>query len=143
TWTRLIDESTNNPIFGMGLNNLRNYLATDWHLLPTVHNCYLSMFFELGLAGLLAYLMIVVSIIRTGCRLARTPPYAAGQWRGIAILAVIAAHQIPSLFANNLYLTEVGHVMVFAYIGAVVGRYEQYRSQSSSCRFGNTDGSRA
>jgi O-Antigen ligase len=123
TWSAITRGGLNNvvTVAGIGLNNLRDALNQTGHVLGTTHNCYLSMLMELGLFGLLSYLAIVASILKQGLRLYGRNSNGFGAWLGISILAIMVAYQIPSLFANNLYLTGVSHVFVFALIGGVAG----------------------
>jgi hypothetical protein len=121
TWEAIVQIACNNLVSGIGLNNIRDVLAQTGHVLGTTHNCYLSMLIELGLVGLLSYLAIVASIVKRGLRLHRKNLHGHTAWLGIYSIAIIVAYQIPSLFANNLYLTGVSHVFVFALVGGVAG----------------------
>ena len=123
TWGAITGGGLNNlaTVAGIGLNNLRDTLNQTGHVLGTTHNCYLSMLMELGIFGLLSYLAIVASILKQGLRLYGKNGNGFGASLGISMLAIMVAYQIPSLFANNLYLTGVSHVFVFALIGGVAG----------------------
>jgi O-antigen ligase len=60
------------PIFGVGINNfavaMKDYLTVDlsnaW--ISTVHNKYLLVWGETGIIGLLAFLWVLISALRTG-----------------------------------------------------------------------------
>jgi O-antigen ligase len=127
TWQLAIHEGLKQPLLGIGLNNLRDILGAAVLRMPTLrnltapHNCYLSILVELGVVGLFAYLMLIVSLLRTGIRLYRTGSTAQTQWRGIAILFLLTAHFIPAFFSTILYNPVVSHVYVFACIGAIAG----------------------
>jgi hypothetical protein len=130
TWAAVVQIARNNLVSGIGLNNIRDVLAQTGHVLGTIHNCYLSMLIELGLVGLVSYLAIVASIIMPGLRLQQTDIHRHTAWLRISTVAVMVAYQIPSLFANNLYLTGVSHVFVFALIGGVAGLIGEGRLRS-------------
>ena len=80
----------------------------------TVHNSYLAIFSELGVIGLITYMAIAVSIIRTGLNLYRTGPRIRDRWQGVALIAVMAAYLTPALFANTIYiLTPLHHLYTY------------------------------
>jgi O-antigen ligase len=145
TWLASVGEATRQPIFGIGLNNLRDSLAkiemgfgnaTNY---ATVHNSFLSLFVELGATGLLAYLGMVASIIRMGINLYRTGQYARDQCRGAAVIAIMLAYLIPAMFANILYVTIcLMHVYVFVVLGAISGVYGP-RGQSLATYYSSED----
>jgi putative inorganic carbon (HCO3(-)) transporter len=128
TWSAAIQEGIKDPIFGIGLNNLRNFLAEstarfgDERSYSTVHNSFLAIFTELGVIGLITYMGIAVSIIRKGFNLYRTGLHARDRWRGVALIALMAAYLTPALFANTIYtLTPLHHLYTYVFAGAVAG----------------------
>jgi hypothetical protein len=133
-WQVAIQEGMTNPLFGIGLNNLRNVLTTSRITMEGVrsltvhHNCFLGFFVELGAVGLLLYLLIVSCIIHTGLIICRLGPGYRDRWRGIAVVAILAAYLIPAFFSTILYYPGVSHIYVFAYAGAIVGLYRARHS---------------
>jgi O-antigen ligase len=123
-------EGLKHPFIGIGHNNLLFVYGTirkSERSLPSAHNVYLTLFAELGLFGLVAYMGLTVSILRQGWQLYRAGPQAVDRWWGIGIIAILAAYLIPPL-ANNLQLRpSLCHVYVFASLGAIVGLYSPHR----------------
>jgi hypothetical protein len=71
---------------------------------------------------------ILASIIRAGWRVHRDHKNTDKAWLAVATVAILVAYQIPGLFANNLYLTGLSHIFVYAFIGGTVGIGVQDRS---------------
>lgn len=129
-WQIAMHEATKAPIFGIGLNNLRDILGTTHIRLEgvksetTVHNSILSILTELGVVGLIAYLAIVTSIILMGLRLYSKGMHSQDRWRGAVILGVMTAYLVPTLFANELYgVVNLGSVYIYAVLGGIAGLY--------------------
>jgi O-antigen ligase len=133
TWTAVLEQSMKDLFTGIGLNNLRDFFFEEknWRLLSTTHNCYLSMLIELGIIGLVSYLAIIGSIIKKGWGLYRHHTSARSEWFGVATISIMVAYQIPSLFANNLYLTGLSHIFVYAFVGGIAGVWAQDTSPLS------------
>jgi O-antigen ligase len=131
TWDIAMREGIQRPIFGVGLNNMRDTLASSRQTYMgiysyfDVHNSFLSLFAELGIVGLLAYLAIVASIIQTGLYLYRWESSPLARWRGIAVISIIVAYLIPSLFANTLYFVELHHFYMYTFVGSIAGLYSE------------------
>jgi O-antigen ligase len=130
TWTVAIDSGLKSPIFGIGLNNLREVLATNTARVegvrnfPRVHNSFLQILAEQGVVGLVVYLAIIATIMRLGIRLKRTCLDPRDKWRGITLIAIMAAYLMPAMFASTLHMhISLIHVFVYAFCGAVAGRY--------------------
>ena len=135
TWTVAIESGLKSPIFGIGLNNLREVLATNIaefegvRNCPRIHNSYLAILAEQGVVGLLLYLAMVVSMMRAGMDLYRAGFEPRDVWRGVAVLAIMAAYFLPAMFAATLHVhIPLTHVFVYAFCGAVAGRYGQVRA---------------
>lgn len=121
------------PMFGMGLNNLRDVLYGVYGgkggYYSTVHNSWLSILLELGAVGLFVYSGIVLSFIRMGLNLYRRGTNSLERWRGIAVIAILVAYLTPALFSNNLYLTNsLTHLYVYVFVGAIAGLYGRRHS---------------
>jgi len=126
-WQVLIREGSKRPIFGVGLNNSRDLLTEKKVQFKgvesetTSHNSFLSILAELGAVGLLAYLVIVGSIIRMGLRLYRAGAHSWDRWRGATVLAIMVAYLGASQFANTLYLHGLIHIYAYVVVGAIAG----------------------
>ena len=143
-WQNIIDEIAKSPVFGIGLNNLRDALDQTTSYVEGVksethaHNSPLSLLAELGLVGFLVFAAIVGSIIRTGLNLYRTGPNIWDRWRGIAIVAIMGSYVVSSLFANTLYIPAVSHVYIYMLVGGVAGMYGRQRAVSALSRSRNS-----
>jgi O-antigen ligase len=126
-WEITLREAFKQPVFGTGLNNLRDVLAQSRIQFEGVksethhHNSFLAFFAELGVVGLFAYLMVVGTILFTGLTLYRRGAYPHDRWLGIGIIAIMAAYLVPALTSSLLHIPGVSHVYVFACIGAITG----------------------
>jgi len=131
TYRIMMNEMSSNPVFGIGLNNVRDLLAEEkesaygMRSYSVSHNSYLSLGTELGAIGIVAYLVVVGSIVGTGVRIHRMGKYPQDRWRGIGVVAIMIAYLIPAAFDSTLYQTWVSHVYVFVYVGAIAGLYCQ------------------
>jgi O-antigen ligase len=128
TYALVVEAAGKNPVFGIGLNNLRDYLRersryVDGKILGTAHNSYLAIFAELGIFALIAYLAIMWSIYRTGFRIFRTAEDPTARWRGMGAIAMLTAYLVPGLFTHLVYGQLFAHIYLFASLGAIVGRY--------------------
>jgi O-Antigen ligase len=135
TWGVVIQEfPTNKIIFGIGLNNLRYFLAEKWQgssrLLLTIHNSYLAIVFEQGIIGLTIYLLMVASIIQMGLKLYQNSTHPRIKWLGIAVIAIMLDYLVPALFDNTLYLSDLAHIYVYVTIGGIAGLYTLHPSDS-------------
>jgi O-antigen ligase len=135
TWVATIQLASEGPVFGVGLNNLHGLLGrtqlTVGHMAnySTPHNSYLSILVELGAIGLLVYLGIVASIVKRAISLYKSPN-PQDVWRGITVIAVMVAYQVPSLFSNIFYTQGLIHVYVYVFAGAVAGLYSRHELRS-------------
>jgi putative inorganic carbon (hco3(-)) transporter len=136
-WKITLEEAVKAPIFGVGLNNLRDILGTTQIRLQgvksetTVHNSILSILTELGAIGLIAYLAIIISLILMGLRLYSRGMHSRDQWRGAVILGVMTAYLVPTLFANELYRVQnLGSVYIYAVLGGIAGLYSRRQAGS-------------
>lgn len=124
-WELAAQQGIENPIFGIGLNNLRDVYYRNFGGYTGTHNFFLSTFAELGLLGLLAYLAAMASIIGTGLTLYRKGPQPHDCWRGIAVIAVLIANLTPALFAGTITATGVMLVYVYVFVGGIAELYSQ------------------
>jgi O-antigen ligase len=127
TWNATVQLTLEAPFAGVGLNNLNGLLARmstkfdGFGNYSTPHNSYLSIVAELGAIGLFAYIGIVISIIQRGLNLYRKRHSSHDLWRGITLLALMAAYQVPSLFANTFYISGLIHVYMYTFVGGIAG----------------------
>jgi len=137
TYEVMIEEMSSNPVFGIGLNNMRDVLwekkrqQTSYGVraYTVSHNSYLALAGELGAMGLLAYLAILASIFRTGRRVFRMGKHPQECWRGIGVIAIMVAYLIPAAFDTTLYRPWLPPIYVFVYFGGVAGLYDLSRLQ--------------
>ena len=136
-WQILLKESLQNPILGVGLNNSRDTLFKRKIYFKgakseiTAHNSFIALWSELGIIGLFAYLGIAMSILIFGYRLYRRGEKHQDRWRGVVILALMAAYHVPANFAISHYIVGLIHVYLYALIGAIAGQYSRRQSVSS------------
>ena len=129
TYRIMVNEMSNNPVFGIGLNNVRDVLAEEKESAHGMrsyafsHNSYLALATELGAVGILVYLAVAVSLLRTGLRVFRMGRNAQDRWRGIGIIAIMVAYLIPPAFDSTLYQPWVSHIYVYVYAGGMAGVY--------------------
>jgi O-antigen ligase len=124
-WAIALNEGAQHPIFGIGFKNLQNELAGQLGAAYGAHNFFLASFAELGLSGLIAYLIVIASVIRTGLHLYKRGVDACDRWRGAALIAVVTSHLVPSLFANAVESTNLTLIYLYALIGAIVSVYNR------------------
>jgi O-antigen ligase len=94
----------------------------------TAHNSYISILAELGLAGLVGFLMIQVSIIQMSFSLYRNGRRLTDRWRGAAIVALMVSYSVSSLFEILTFHPTVAQVYVYVFIGAIAGLYRSLGS---------------
>lgn len=113
-WQIPIGMLRENPLFGVGIGNylsaFTNYvfshpeLSVGW-VVYGAHSIYLTIGAEMGLAGLLVFALIIISIFRTGLYLhKRFSSPSATYWRYLnaGILAALAAFLVNGLTSNTL-----------------------------------------
>ena len=137
TWSVAIQSGLREPVFGIGLNNLREVLVTNSaHIkgvgnFPRVHNSFLAILAEQGIVGLIMYLAIIASIVRLGLRIAQTSLNSGDRWRGITVIAVMATYLLPAMFASTIHEPlPFSPVLVYAFWGSIAGRYECLRAKN-------------
>jgi len=126
-WNIAIELGTQNPIFGVGFSNLLEVFGGQLGTVYSAHNFFLTLFAELGIAGLLAYLAALGCIFRTAMTLYRKGPGDQDRWRGITMIAVITASLAPALFANTMHTAGVVLVYMYVFLGGIGGMYSQDR----------------
>ena len=118
-WQAAVDMARDDLWTGVGFGNYEaayiDYALINWpDALGHAHNYYLTLLAEVGLPGLLAYLLLWLAVVWQTARLARR---LAWPERGVAVglLAAWAAlavhHLVDKLYVNNIYV----------HVGAMVG----------------------
>ncbi len=126
-WIVQFQAGIQNPVLGIGFNNVRELLATTRiyfmgvRSLISSHNCFLALFVELGIFGIFMYLAVMYSIIRAGARRFHRSPRREDKWLGICSVAILVGHLVPGLTSIILYIPTVSHVYVYACLGALAG----------------------
>ncbi|HFE65932.1 MAG TPA: O-antigen ligase domain-containing protein [Chloroflexi bacterium] len=111
-WQAAVDMARENLWLGVGFGNYEpayaDYALLNWpYPLGHAHNYYLNLAAEVGVVGLLAYLVLWTAVFWQTIRLLRRLDWPA---RGIALglLAVWAAisvhHLVDKLYVNNIYI---------------------------------------
>ena len=133
-WRLILNEGFSNPVYGIGIHNLRYLLATTnlagWNssMVNTAHNSFLAIASELGIIGLIIYAAVILSILSTGLVLYQRGAITQDKWRGAAIISILVAYLTPAMFANTLYLeTPLHHVYAYAYAGAIAALDDRRR----------------
>jgi O-antigen ligase len=130
-WQLLLQEFVNEPILGHGFNNARDFLASrslqfeGVNSVRHAHNTFLAFLYELGVAGLFAYLAVVGSIAHMGLKLYQKGHIPQDRWLGIIVVAIMVAYLVPAFFGTTLYLTVISHIYVYAFVGGIAGLYRQ------------------
>jgi hypothetical protein len=83
----------------------------------------LAIIAELGILALVTYLGIMWSIYRASLRIFRVEQNPAARWRGMAAMAMLTAYLVPGLFTHLVYGQLFAHIYIFAFLGAIFGRY--------------------
>jgi putative inorganic carbon (HCO3(-)) transporter len=104
-----IDMIGDNLVVGVGANNfaivLDQYLTVDFSTawISTVHNRYLLVWAETGIIGLVALLYFLLSALRRGAKLARTPDrmYALASIGLLGGIAAAMVHMLVELYHSR------------------------------------------
>ena len=124
-WIVQLQAGIRNPVLGIGFNNVRELLYDNRiyfmgvRSLVDSHNCFLALFVELGLCGLVAYLAIAVSIVRASLKCLHGAGRREDRWLGIVSMAILVGHMVPGFTSILLYMPNVSHVYVYACLGAL------------------------
>jgi O-antigen ligase len=122
----LLDRATSlaitHPVIGLGMGNFHIYSIQE----QVAHNSYLEISAELGLAGLIAYLILMFSPLRSLRRIERetrdmpSPPGNSGlltkhgdYYLSIALQAAFVAYLVCSFFSSIEYLWYVYYLVAY------------------------------
>jgi len=131
TWIATLRIALTSPFFGVGLNNLYGLLSIDivtyagFENYSTPHNSLLSILAELGTVGVVVYVAALMAIVKMGVGLYRRGGRLQDRWRGVALVAIMVAYIMPSLFAQTMGIPGLIHIYVYVFAGAVAGRYSK------------------
>jgi putative inorganic carbon (HCO3(-)) transporter len=111
------------PVIGLGMGNFHSYSIQE----QVAHNSYLEIAAELGVAGLIAYLILIFAPIRSLRRIERetrdsqSPPGGAGPEGGhhdyylsVALQSAFVAYLVCSFFSSIQYLWYVYYLVAYA-----------------------------
>lgn len=106
-----------NPLVGVGSNNIWRYFLNDWNVYTTVHNLYILLLSEVGVIGLVLFLMISFITMKETYVLAHNDRYCTGIPLGI-LCAMIGMH-IDFLWTWLYRVTTIGS-MYWAICGLAI-----------------------
>jgi putative inorganic carbon (HCO3(-)) transporter len=122
-WGEVVTLADRNPVTGIGPNMTQ--LGTDEAKKP--HNDFLRAYVETGVLGLLAYLAMVVLMVRTGVHaVRRAPPDSTARGVAVGFLACAVAFVAVSAVSNVLSnVVTLWYLMAFAALATAVARGER------------------
>jgi O-antigen ligase len=104
------------PIVGVGIGNFHFYSIHE----KAAHNAYLEIAAELGVMGLLAYLIIILAPLRSLRRIERQTRGRRSKseremyWLSVSIQAALVAYMVCSFFASIEYLWYLYYTAAYA-----------------------------
>jgi len=104
------------PIFGVGMGNFPIYSIRD----KPAHNAYLEIAAELGVMGLIAYLIVIFAPMRSLRRIERQTRGMRSKnekemyWLSVSIQAAFIAYLVCSFFASIQYLWYLYYTAAYA-----------------------------
>jgi O-antigen ligase len=104
------------PIFGVGMGNFHIYSIKE----KAAHNAYLEIAAELGVMGLIAYLILILAPLRSLHRIERQTEVMRSKseremyWLSVSIQASFIAYMVCSFFASIQYLWYLYYTAAYA-----------------------------
>jgi putative inorganic carbon (hco3(-)) transporter len=104
------------PLIGVGMGNFHIYSIHD----KPAHNAYLEIAAELGVMGLIAYLILIFAPLRSLNRIERQTRGKRSKsawemyWLSVSIQAAFIAYMVCSLFASIQYLWYLYYTAAYA-----------------------------
>jgi O-antigen ligase len=104
------------PIFGVGMGNFHIYSIQE----KAAHNAYLEIAAELGVTGLIAYLIVIFAPLRSLRRIERQTSGMRSKseremyWLSVSIQAAFVAYMVCSFFASIQYLWYLYYTAAYA-----------------------------
>ncbi len=119
-WSQAWDLAVQTPLLGKGVGSIHDFVDTIWEDTNQIHNDYLRLFYEVGLAGLAVYLAVVGWQLLTLRRqmfehdgILRTA--LAGSYLGLCALLITCLTD--NTITYNLFYTDP----LFALMGSAYG----------------------
>jgi probable O-glycosylation ligase (exosortase A-associated) len=113
---RGVDLAIRHPLIGVGMSNFHIYTAQD----KVAHNSYVEIAAELGLIGLVAYLIILFSSLRRMNRIEKEvalnpdPGLRETRYYAIGVQGALIAYAVGSFFASIEYLWYLYYAAFYA-----------------------------
>ena len=113
---RAAQVAISHPIIGVGMGNFFIYSIHD----KAAHNAYLEIAAELGVFGLLAYLIVILSPLRSLYRIEKqtlarlTKSEKELYWLSVSIQASLIAYMVCSFFSSIQYLWYLYYTAAYA-----------------------------
>jgi hypothetical protein len=119
-WTQAWDRAVETPLLGKGVGSIHDFVDTIWEDTNQIHNDYLRLFYEVGLAGLAVYLSVAAwQLLALRNRIAESTGIArtalAGSYLGLCALLITCLTD--NTITYNLFYTDP----LFAMLGAAYG----------------------
>jgi O-antigen ligase len=100
-----------NPITGVGVTNSITAMGEEYGRWRALHNSYLQVALELGLGGLILYLLLLRLIWRN-CSLALAQFQVSGDQKAMELLAVCTRVALITYMVAALFLSQAYSLMV-------------------------------
>jgi O-antigen ligase len=133
-WAQVLPLANHNPVTGIGLN-MTQYNTDD---AKQPHNDFIRAYVETGVLGLLAYVSMLVALVRTGTRaLRRAPPRSFDHAIAAGFLGCALAYVVQSMGANVMSnVVCVWYLIAFAAAASFVSRGDSHASDRAVGRSG-------
>jgi O-antigen ligase len=109
---RAVSVSLRNPVFGVGLGNLRIVSLKD----QVAHNAYIEVWAEMGIIAMVVYILLVISPFRrlrqVECTASRRN--ARFYYLAVGLQASLAAYMVSSFFASVCYQWYIYYLVAYA-----------------------------
>jgi len=124
----------NRPVVGVGMGNFHIYSIQE----KVAHNAYLEIAAELGVIGLIAYLILILAPLRSLRRIERQTAGIRSKseremyWLSVTIQATIIAYMVCSFFASIQYLWYLYYTAAYAVALRQIHAAEEMESSLSN-----------
>ena len=124
----------NRPIVGVGMGNFHIYSIRE----KEAHNAYLEIAAELGVMGLIAYLIVIFAPLRSLHRIERQTRGMRSKseremyWLSVSIQAAFVAYMVCSFFASIQYLWYLYYTAAYAVALRQIHAAEEMESSLSN-----------
>jgi len=130
---RAASVAINRPIVGVGMGNFHIYSIRE----KEAHNAYLEIAAELGVMGLIAYLIVIFAPLRSLRRIERQTRGRRSKseremyWLSVCIQAAFIAYMVCSFFASIQYLWYLYYTAAYAVALRQIHAAEEEEMESS------------